>query len=259
MKPIFVNSFPKSGTHYVTQFFNPIATPCQRFIRHIPQPPWFKIKRLATHENGGWGPGLRPAKDVIDDLAMMQDGEYAGGHLAHVPEVVEWVREQQWAVVFLYRDLRDVAVSATYHAENYGLLAHPGHEEYMQLPTHEKRLRAVIAGHERWEGLRARWEQWAPWLQEDWVLRLRFRDALHNRGETAGRIVRYLRERGHGDWSEKIGEIATAPTSRSRTKRKGVVGEHGIELTPELVELAEREFGEINRELGFQLREVEYA
>lgn len=261
--PIVVNSFPKSGTHLVSKFIHPVGDPCQRFISFHPEPPFFSVRIFSTHKQNSWGRGVRELKDIIQDFEKLWPGEYAGAHLAAIPELVNWMKEQGWAVIFCYRDLFDIAVSQAYHIEGVGngrKVSHVGHDEYMALPNHEARIEAVITGLNDWPGLMERWNQWAGWLNEDWVCPVIYREARHQPLDTAKKILYYLSDRIGLEYSDELAErmASTATTGGSKTFRKGKVGGWKDEMGPELTLLAGSELGEANERIG-QTTEVVYG
>lgn len=248
--PILVTSFPKSGTHLITKFLHPLARPCQRFIRFIPEPPYYIRRVFATHQENSWSADWRPTEEVLEDVSIMYEGEYAGGHWAYMKEVADYFNGRNVGLIFLYRDFRDIVVSTAYHVAGYKNMVdmplyHPGHDDYMELPTHEDRMRAIILGHGRWPSLIEKWEQWAGWLDEEWVLPMTYAKIRLEPKEAAIEILRYLNNRMDYPYTESMvnAMVENANNESSITFRKGKVGGWKDEFGPSLTALAERELG----------------
>lgn len=247
--PIVVNAFPKSGTHLLAQMLAPLAEPNPVLVGADKD-----TRYLATHDNGGWGPGYRSENVVLRDLKLLEPGQYAGAHLAAYLSVMDFLETSGWPVLFLYRDLRDVAISETYHIERQHEWAkHPFKEAINKLPTHEDRLKAVIIGYGRHKPLRERWEEYAPWLTSKLVLPISFREARLRPRQTAAAILGYIHWRTEVLYDEEAIEhmVGSISPKGSPTFRAGRVGDHLLEFDCELREIAEAELGAWCEALGF--------
>lgn len=237
--PIIVTSFPKSGLHLLAQMMRPLAEPSPLFGGY------YSERQMTTHENGGWGPGLRSDTDVLKDLNDLQDGEQVWGHLAAIESVAGFLEDMGWPVIFLHRDLRDVAVSMAYHIESDDdqNFPHPRKWTYRALPSHERRIQAVIEGYAGWPSLRDWYRQYAAWERLPWVLTLTYGMLRGAVNASAIRILEYLRERTGEAWSAGIEDdmVGSILTSGSPTFRAGRVGDWEQEFDGPLRTLAERE------------------
>lgn len=251
-RPILLNCFPKSGTHLIAQMVRPLAEPARGFASLPGQP---AERYLSIFENGGWGPAVRPLEKVMQDLHHVEDGSMVAGHLAASVPVLQWIRKQGWAVIFLHRDLRDVAISEAYHAANPddSRWRHPFKRMFQKLPTHEDRVRAVITGLEGYTSLRERWEQYAYWLAQDWVLPIQYRDLVINPVTSCLAILGYLRKRTGMNWSSELVSymIDSVSPEASPTFRRGKPGGWKDEMGPSLRALAEKKLGDWLDALGF--------
>jgi len=147
------------------------------------------------------------------------------------------------AVVFIYRDLRDVAVSLTHHIVTEG--GSHSHPEWYEILGFDGALSAVIEGLHRYSGVIDRWEEYAGWLDVDWVLPIKFEDMRERPEEVAEEIFFYLIERTceirneSYRASKKAEDLykrmadATRKRDQSPTFRKGVVGGWKDEFTYE--------------------------
>jgi len=251
--PIIINSFPKSGTHLLAQMMAVIAEPNAEIAATRQQRQ--ARKYLSTHENGGWGPRLRSLHDVMEALTVLQPGQYAGAHLAASPDIMQWAENENISVIFLYRDLRDIVVSETYHIEgtNPTTTHHPYKTRFNNLPNHESRMRAVLTGMDGWPSIRERWEQYAGWLTTSSVLPVRFRDLRYRPKLTCAAILGYIYERTgrllpskYIEWM--MGSVAPPLSPTYRTSR---AGDWKTEFTSSLKLEAEEQIGNWVEALGF--------
>ena len=243
-EPILLNTFPKAGTHYLAQLLQPLAAPNRATLRGI-----------AGHTYQGWGRDRRPAESVLLDLSQVQDGERTIAHLPADPRIVRWIYEQGWAVIFLYRDLRDVAVSQAMRMDG-----HPFAGRLMALPLEERLAEIVVgsreyvggAGHH--PGLAQRWAEYEPWIHEGWVLPIRFEQAIEDRRGTCEAICDYLRRRTGRHWDSTViraMERAHKPR-QSPTFRDGRPGAWRKQLTGAARTAAKQELGPILVDLGYE-------
>lgn len=249
--PILTTSFPKSGAHLIAQMLRPLAEPNPELAQQVGG----KLNRsITTHRNGGWGPGYRRLEHVLDDLKILEPGQYAGGHLAAVRGVMDWLKAQGWPVIFLYRDLRDIAVSETYHIEDgRHWQQHPNKADLNKLPTHEDRLKAVITGYKKMPSLRRRWMDYTGWLNQDWVLQLTYRDLRTDPLKACQGILGYILWRTGFGWPDEAAELMVKSIypKGSPTFRAGRTGDWKREFDTSLKVLAEQELGDWCRALGF--------
>src|SRR3989304_5148920 len=105
MPVLFGNSFPKSGTHLLTQIlagFSKLGPVVESGL-----PP------ILTFEGDTGNP--RALKIILSDLARLLPGDIAYGHLHSSPHILKILCRQGVANYFIYRDPRDVVVSHVYY------------------------------------------------------------------------------------------------------------------------------------------------
>jgi len=240
--PWYVNGFPKSGTHMITAMLMPFARP-------MPDRRWAKygtmINSFAYH---AWVNKWHHPRYLTYAVSHTDPGFFYRGHCGYR---IEFDRTLDWAglaMVFVYRDLRDVAVSQAFHILNETETAkHLDKAAYRRLGGFDEVLEAVIAGLQvddsqygpvYYPGVVERWELYAPWLDVDWVLPVRYADARRDPERAAARILRYGMARLAGCLEvappelppKLVRKIAKAmadssrDTSRSSTFRKGQIG-----------------------------------
>ena len=126
-------------------------------------------------------------------------------------------------------------------SEEMEQFAHPAKEEYKALGGFDEILEAVLVGMDEYAGIFERWELFAPWLDQEWVMKLRFEDIINDPLQWAIKIVNHLFERtefllnipkkGRQIKGEQLEDIAmemvatSLRTAVSPTFRKGVTKE----------------------------------
>jgi len=239
---VYINGFPKSGTHmgYLT-------------VAHITQPQKPK-HTLGTFQDNAWTNRWANIPLSVEILKGQPEGTWVLGHMGYRDEFRKAMEEAGTCMIFVYRDLRDVAVSQAYHIEDdrkngkdMDVLAHPDKELFMSLPSHEARIKAVIEGYDKYPGIIERWEMYAPWLDVDWVQPVRYEDMRMYPREVAEMVLGYvIRRTAHHNgyepivvkenWDEAV-DYSTKllqTTEYSATYRKGEVGGWKEEFTPAL-------------------------
>ena len=179
---IYINSFPKSGTHLA----NLITT----HIAHRQEPHHW----IGTFSGNSWTNTWLPLQIVIDVINNQPACTWMQGHAGHNLEIEQALNDMGTAVIFVYRDLRDVAVSLTYHieSENEKRFWHPARDLFKSLGSHDARLSAVITGIEGYPGVVDRWELYAPWLSVPWILPVKYEAMRSDPRGTADRVLSYI-------------------------------------------------------------------
>lgn len=183
---VYINGFPKSGLHMADLMAHAIAKPAaqRNWLGNIGEHSW------STHI-------VKTPKQVNEILDLLPGGFYLKGHMAYSAPIARRMKRLGYAVAFVYRDLRDVAVSQAHHIMDTDgkRLHHPGADEYRKLGSFESILCAVISGLGEYPGLFDRWAQYAPWWGCGWVHKLRFEDMRNDTELTALRFVEYVSQR----------------------------------------------------------------
>lgn len=250
------NGFPKSGTHLLVQLIQPLAPYQPATDAGLFEKPW-----SGTFLDNSWTNRWAPIEHTAFKLARVANGHMLKAHLGFTPELERFMYLLGCIHVFIYRDLRDVAVSQAYHIINsekpgYELsedeelefttqvslwkpptLVHPEPEAYGPLEDFDGVLEKVIAGVDRFPGVVDRWEMYAGWLNVPWVLCVRYEQVLAERQEWARRIFQHAMRQHAVRWGKQVSfdphgldvvtsvmAKASTQTERSPTFRKGVAG-----------------------------------
>lgn len=228
---VYLLGFPKSGLHLVELMVQKTVSPCENTLG---PPTWNGnlIERSFTLKEH---PNMAQKYWV---WSLLKPNEYQKGHSTYTEEVAGFLHKLGMSVIFIYRDLRDVAVSQAHQSRTRELrFPHPA-KEFFQMMNFDDTLTAVIEGVGAFPGLIERWEAFAPWMDCDWVLPLNFEEMKNEPHDVAKRILEYFLTRTapilgiklHVDGEEAkkiIDEMVEArdKTDLSVTFRKGNIGE----------------------------------
>jgi hypothetical protein len=251
---ILINGFPKSGLHLTELMVTCMARP---FV----EKPW-----ISAFKDSAWNTEYQDMEQVKARFWCPTGDTYVKGHCGYTEEIGKMLYDFDYAVIFVHRDLRDVAVSQAYHVvSDKEELIHPDKDLYKALPTHEDVLKAVITGLDKYPGLIERWEQFAGWLDARWVLKLRFEDIKDNLRNTAELMVRYTYGRAAQikglkvsldgrDVDNMVGAMMQMSERKelSATFRKGTTQQWREEFTPEVTKLFKERAGDWLIKMGYE-------
>lgn len=228
---LFANSFPKSGTHLLTQVL-------QGFPRFTPTVD-SGLPAIVTFQGDTGRP--RSTDEIIHDLQMLLPGDIAYGHLYASPEVVAYLCQPGVAAYFILRDPRDVVISHVHYVTEMEP-DHIHHRYYSQeLRTFDERLRTSILGIPDptipFPDIYQRFVPYLGWIDHSEVLTLRYEDFLANRAEALGQVYDHAVLRGlpaHASREEAIQSLeAGIDPGRSPTFRSGKSGGWRTQFSPE--------------------------
>jgi len=188
---IMILSFPKAGTHMAEQMVQPIASPVrnpivnQAWCGNIGGNGFWNIENPRIGEHAQY-----------ERLSMCMPGQYYKSHSVYRKVFGNFINMCGYGVIFMYRDLRDVAVSWAHHVTNAtGSTNHPAKKFFLMIKADggfDAVLEAIIDGVGPLPGVIEHWEEFAPWLDQDWVHPVKFEDMRENPEEVAEGIVQYL-------------------------------------------------------------------
>ncbi|HKY78728.1 MAG TPA: hypothetical protein VJ182_01915 [Anaerolineales bacterium] len=250
MPVLFGNSFPKSGTHLLTQIlagFTRLGPVAESGL-----PP------VLTFEGESGRP--RTLNAILTDLARLLPGDIGYGHVHAIREVLQALCRDGVAPYFIYRDPRDVVVSHVFYVTE--LNNHHVHHDYYvnQLKDFDQRLEVSILGRPEFEhpflDIRARFEPYLPWLERHEVLTLRYEALLQNTQLELGRIFDHALSRGfiyRGDRSTAIESLTQSiKPQESPTFRSGQAGGWQQHFTIQHKHLFKQVGGDLLIRLGYE-------
>lgn len=174
---LYLNGFPKSGTHAIESLGSQLL------------PRLTKANWLGNVKDNAFSAEL-VTDHVVPWLDAFLPGRFARGHMAYTNEIAEAFKRNKICKAFIFRDFRDVAVSAAFHAIGENRIFPK--KEFYQSFGFDEMLKRIITGDENIAGVMERWEMYAPWLDEGWVLKLAYEDFLEHKTEVAGLFLRYV-------------------------------------------------------------------
>ncbi|MFN2144304.1 MAG: sulfotransferase domain-containing protein [Anaerolineales bacterium] len=246
---LFTNSFPKSGTHLLTQVLAGF-TGLGPFVNSgLP---------AVTMFEGSTGDAI-PIKTLMRRINRFRPGDIGYGHLHAEPPIVEALCKPGMSAYFILRDPRDVVVSHAYYVTSedaqHALKAH-----YDQLGNYEEQLTVSITGLEDvqfdFPDIAGRFDPYIGWLDQPEILVLHYEKFLSQREETLHRVLDHAIARGfafEGDRDQAVETLSAAidPAS-SPTFRKGKSGGWREKFTPAHKELFKQIAGDLLIRLGYE-------
>jgi hypothetical protein len=250
MPILFGNSFPKSGTHLLTQILSGFASLGPVAVSGLPP--------ILSFEGESGRP--RPITAIQKELARLSPGDIAYGHLHAYPEVLAALCREGVAPFFIYRDPRDVVVSHVFYVTEINN-RHVHHDYYAnQLNTFDERLQVSIFGRPELENpfpdIAARFEPYMQWLNRKEVLPLRFEDLVEDKAASLEKVLQHAIRRGFpfsGNKDEAIATLSAAiDPKRSPTFRSGKPGGWRKHFKAEQIALFKENAGDLLIRLGYE-------
>jgi sulfotransferase 6B1 len=247
--PVFINSFPKSGTHLLYQLFE-AREGLRDFGEFIASTPSFTLRE-------------RSVSNTVEMLQRIQPGEVFRGHLFFHDEFEQVLAARQVRHFFIYRDPRDVVCSEAHYLSRMNRW-HKMHRRFSQLPSDEARIELSILGEFEprakayYPSIGVRMGRYLPWLKSPGVLPIRFEELVgEGRREVISKVGAHLlgasglsNGRIESFVTQAIGNIAP---ERSHTFRSGGgAGKWRERFTPRHKKLFKASAGDLLIELGYE-------
>ncbi len=257
----FANSFPKSGTHLLTQVMSGFTGLGPAVDSGLPA--------VVTFD--GFTGRKRGLDEILADLRRLKPGDIAYGHLHAEPEIAALLGGNGFCTYFILRDPRDVVVSHVHYVAEMAP-SHIHHRYYQDvLQTFDERLNASIRGvpadvlsqaagrpvPEPLPDIRQRFAPFLGWIKTPGVLCLRYEDLMLNRQEALASILDHAVERGFRLKSGRAEALQTLESvidpSRSPTFRSGKTGGWKKAFTSEHDRLFAEVAGDLLEQMGYEV------
>lgn len=247
---LFANSFPKSGTHLLTQVLHGFTRLGPAVDSGLPA--------IVTYE-GNTG-RERPAADILADLERLLPGDIAYGHLHALPDAANRLCQPYFAAYFILRDPRDVVVSHVHYVTEIET-NHIHHKYYTQeLSDFDQRLKTSILGlpdeQIPFPDIYSRFAPYLGWLERPEVLTLHFEDFLQDRKHTLEIVFDHAVRRGFPttlNRADAAGVLAESiDPGQSPTFRSGKAGTWRAQFSPQNKDLFKDVAGDLLIRLGYE-------
>lgn len=258
---LFANSFPKSGTHLLTQILQGFSAIGPAIDSGLP---------AIVSFNGETG-HLRSEAAISADLQLLLPGDFAYGHVHALPRTIQYLTQETVASYFIVRDPRDVVVSHVHYITEMAD-RHIHHAYFNQeLPDFGSRLSASIAGVSTQDlvaagivetagrelpNIHERFEPFMPWLDYPKVLLIRYEDLITKRKEILRAILMHAIQRGFQPSTSMQAAIESLEShinpQKSPTFRSGKVGGWKESFSPLHIQLFKQVSADLLQRLGYE-------
>jgi len=249
--PILVNSFPKSGTHLLLQVVEAIPS-YRNYGKFIASMPSVTFRERDSHK-------------TVKLINSLVPREIACAHLFFSPLYEDVLKKLNVIHFFIYRDLRDVAVSEAFYLSEMNRW-HRLHKYFKSLDSLEDKILFAIKGNEFLEtpydypNIKERFERYKGWLYSPFVLKIKYEELVseESKTNTIARIMKYYLHRTSKSISnEKISSlvqkaIININPKKSHTFRKGGKGNWKKFFTEKLKKAMKETAGELLIELQYE-------
>jgi hypothetical protein len=247
---LFANSFPKSGTHLLTQVLEGFATLGPAVVSGLP----------AVVTYAGDTGRTRAEPEILADLRRLLPGDIAYGHLHATPAVTGALCRPGSAVYLMLRDPRDVVVSHVHYVTDMEA-GHIHHRYYTeQLQSFDERLMVSILGIPgsdiEFPDIARRFQPYLGWIDRPEVLALRFEDFLQDQPGVVKKALEHAVTFGF-PLAMPVGQAAEQTLRqldprRSPTFRKGKAGGWREAFTEQHKQVFKDVAGDLLVRLGYE-------
>lgn len=235
---LFVNSFPKSGTHLLTSILG--AVDSYHFSgKHLKK---YEVNNLANSENNNFKFSL-DQNALRNNVCKIKRGQYLTTHLPYEKEIVEILDNVNFAVVNIIRDPRAIALSEAHYIR--GLKRHFLHKEFINRSSNiEEAVKLVVDGFEYangcYPGLNERLASYFGWIEDEKVTTLKFEkmvgsDKGGSDDDLLKTIISIISCIGRSD-VDANSVIEVFKQQNSATLRKGLVNSWENELSKDVID-----------------------
>jgi hypothetical protein len=253
---ILANSPPKAGTHVLSTLLSRL--PQVMFSGRHHNPNEFRVRQPADVP----GPDVYAWESVRKQYAKVRPGQFATGHFPATPEFQQVLRDLGMRTVVIFRDPRDMVVSAAFYIR--ALKRHPLHDVYRGFSSVSEAIDAAIAGVGPFPDGRGhppiadRIASYLPWLDAPDVLTVRFEDLVGAAGggstalqrQSVAAVASHVGRPLDEEQLQRVCDRVFAPGSA--TFRKGQIGDWRNHLTGEQVDVLKERLGTQLIRLGYE-------
>lgn len=244
--PILANSFPKSGTHLLTQILSAIPG-YQNYGAFIATTPTIPFQE-------------REPSFLKRMLSQSIPSELVSAHLYYNEEYHSIIEEKNIVHYFIYRDPRDVVVSESHYLTHMNRW-HRLHKYFKALPTDEDRISFSILGAKEnfpypYPNIQKRFARYQEWILHENVFPVRFEDLISEKREDIIREMMrfYMSKTSLQYYEDELVQSAIENISpeKSHTFRSGKAGGWKNIFTDQHKREMKHVAGELLVELGYE-------
>jgi len=246
--PVLANSFPKSGTHLLFQVVDglPNTTNYGAFLASMTSS--FQFRERSPENVGRFIRSFAP-------------GEVIRAHLFFDKQNAADLAATNVVHYYIYRDPRDVVVSEAHYLRDMNRW-HRLAPYFRKLPSIDEAIMLSITGFVppiqglEYPDIAARFERYAPWLERDDCLAIRFEDlASEKRSAVIRQMAEFYSRRCGSRFDVEVcvaSMTASIAPDKSHTFRSGKKAGWQREFTPEHRERFAAIAGDLLVELGYE-------
>jgi hypothetical protein len=182
----YVTGLPKSGLHLLACMVEAICEPVPDGILGLTG------RWVCTFPGQSFTSQWDGKEFNLWRMSQLQPGQYYMGHCGWYEEMERLTDWAGIAHVFVYRDLRDVAVSQAHHIlSQEDRFKHRAKAMYGLMGGFDEVLAAVIEGVGPYTGLIERWRLYAGWLDAKGTLAVKFKDLREDPEGSAVKVLEH--------------------------------------------------------------------
>jgi len=257
-----MSSIPKSGTHFMTEFYYKI-----KLKRHRIQDKKYISLIHELHDLGEGktdynNPQLKALRDpIIEAILKMPKNHFVYNHYPYDPILLQSLVDANIPIVFLIRDPRDYVVSFTNHILRRS--DHKHHRRFYYIKSDEERFLTVIMGaeeNEEFQGvlpMKFMYEKMFGWLKNEQVLTLRFEEVIGVKGggskevqyRTFEKLMKHINCPLEGDELYRL--IDSSYNENANLFVKGKIGQWREDFSEKVLECFNEQAGYLLKILGY--------
>ena len=241
----FVNSFPKSGTHLLSQVFDESKV-VRDYGRFITMASSIRFKKRTNIE-------------VLKEISKIRSGELTKGHIFHDVSFSDELSKRNIPTFFIYRDIRSVLVSEMYYLSQINKF-HRLSKYFPKVLSKDELLSITIEGLPNggptglYTNIYERFKPFYSWVEDKTSLAIQFESLKDKPEETITSIWEHFCEKTNLDLNIKElvhKSILSISPKRSHTFRSGNIDSWKKEFSKENMKKFKDLFEEVNKNLGY--------
>jgi len=245
--PIFLNSFPKSGTHLLMQVLQAIPG-IKDWGLFLASTPSYTFKEI-------------PATIMAGKIKAISPGELVTSHVYSSSEVDDALDIINAVKYFIYRDPRDVVISEAYYLATMNRW-HKLHDIYSSMSSDLERFQLSISGLPEGEGIQyqdigARFMKYSGWVSSKDCLPIKFEHLRSDseKVEVVRNILSHYIDRVDGPFDlSELTDVAlkNIDPGNSHTFRSGGMRQWQDLLTDQQIDNLKVLVGDLLIDLGYE-------